>query len=241
MKHFDYPDYLKNLLFVSIGTATASPSYESLDGQMRAFWDKKAEKWDASQSPEMLYPNASLVPEFGKVIAIGLGYFRKDRHNRLTFRATTLKQDTEKELLLNFKDVVERRFKSEVLKLVSHNGKSFTYPYLARRMIVQSIRLPKILQLHGKSPWQIPHLDTLEIWRMGDIRSFVSLSLLTKILGLPNQSQKPAEHEVNQNYHQEKDLEKIGHQCAEDVASTAAIYLRMMHIPDLKEEDIHFV
>lgn len=231
-------DYLQDFLFLDIETVSNQPSYNDLDERMQPLWDRKASKWDASKTSAELYPKAALLPEFGKIIVIGVGFFHLGEDGELTFRVKAFKNDDEKVLLNDFKNLVEKKFKSEDLRFVAHNGKGFDYPYLSRRMMVQGIPLPKALQLYGKSSWQIPHIDTMEMWRMGDPRTFVSLDLLSALFELPSSKTDLDGSKVNETYYEEKDLEKIAQYCLGDVVATARVYLRMMSIPDLKEGNI---
>ncbi len=231
-------EYLQEFIFLDIETVSDKLSYDDLDERMQLLWDKKAKQWDASKSAAELYPKAALLPEFGKIIVIGVGFFHQGKDREINFRVKAFKNDDEKVLLTDFKNLVEKKFKSDDLRFVAHNGKGFDFPYLARRMMVQGIRLPKALQLYGKSPWQIPHVDTMEMWRMGDIRTFVSLDLLTALFELPSSKTALDGGKVNETYYHEKDLEKIAQYCLGDVVATARVYLRMMSIPDLKEENI---
>jgi hypothetical protein len=50
-------------------------------------------------------------------------------------------------------------------------------------MIINNIAIPDKLNLFGK-PWEIPHLDTLELWKFGDYKHFTSLKLMCKVLGI---------------------------------------------------------
>jgi uncharacterized protein YprB with RNaseH-like and TPR domain len=67
--------------------------------------------------------------------------------------------------------------------ILCHNAKEFDIPFLARRMIINQIALPDKLNLFG----EIPHLDTLELWKFGDYKHYTSLKLMCKVLGIPSQ------------------------------------------------------
>lgn len=231
-------DYLQDLLFIDIETVSAYPSYDDLDERIKPLWDRKAKQWDATKEAKEIYPKAALLPEFGKIIVIGVGYFHKNEDEEVNFRVKALKNDNEKSLLTEFKSLIEKKFKSDDLRFVAHNGKGFDYPYLARRMMVQNIRLPNVLQLYGKSPWQIPHIDTMEMWRMGDPRTFVSLDLLTALFDLPSSKSNLDGSKVNETYYNARDIDSIANYCLGDVIATARVYLRMMSIPDLEDERI---
>src|SRR4030095_13597183 len=90
----------------------------------------------------------------------------------------------EKALLSDFKGMVEK-MDAAVLKLCSHNGKEFDYPYICRRMLVNGIGLPAALNIMGKKPWDVQHLDTMEMWKFGDYKHYTSLDLLAAIFNIP--------------------------------------------------------
>ncbi len=234
-------DYLRELLFIDIETVSAQPSYDDLDERTQDLWNKKAAKWDQQNTPSDLYPKAALLPEFGKIIVIGVGFFYINSVKELAFRVKAFTAETEQELLRSLKTLLEKHVKTEELRLVAHNGKGFDFPYLARRMIIHGIPLPKALQLYGKSPWQIPHIDTMEMWRMGDIRTFVSLELLSHILGIPSSKTEMDGSQVNRLFYQEESLHKIAKYCCGDVVATAQVYLRMMSLPIVSEDNIEYI
>jgi uncharacterized protein YprB with RNaseH-like and TPR domain len=122
--------------------------------------------------------------------------------------------------------------------LCAHNGKEFDFPFISRRMIVHQIALPEKLNLFGKKPWEVPHLDTLELWKFGDYKHYTSLKLLTSILGIPSPKDDIDGSEVAQVYYQEKDLERIVAYCEKDTLAVAQVLLRFNDEVLLKEEDI---
>jgi uncharacterized protein YprB with RNaseH-like and TPR domain len=110
--------------------------------------------------------------------------------------------------------------------LCAHNGKEFDFPYIARRMIIHKIPLPEKLKLFGKKPWEIAHIDTMEMWKFGDYKHYTSLKLLTKVLGVPSPKDEIDGSEVARVYYEEKDIKKITSYCEGDVIAIAQVYLR---------------
>ena len=126
-------------------------------------------------------------------------------------------------------------FRSNLL-LCAHNGKEFDFPYLARRMMIHQIELPKILKMHGKKPWEIPHLDTMDLWKFGDYKHYTSLDLLAHIFGLPSPKDDMDGSEVSKVYYQEKNLERIKSYCETDVITLINVFRKMRHEPILERE-----
>ena len=111
--------------------------------------------------------------------------------------------------------------------LCAHNGKEFDFPYIARRMIINHIELPYKLNLFGKKPWEVPHLDTLDLWKFGDYKTYTSLKLLTNVLGIPTPKDDIDGSEVYTVYYQEKNIDRIITYCEKDTIAVAQIFLRL--------------
>jgi 3'-5' exonuclease len=92
-----------------------------------------------------LYNRAGIYAEFGKIIVISVGYF-----NGSEFRLKSFYGDDEKILLEEFATLLNRHYNNADDVLCAHNGKEFDFPFIARRMIINGIELPFILQLAGK-------------------------------------------------------------------------------------------
>ena len=146
--------------------------------------------------------------------------------------------DDEKELLVDFKKLLDAHFNKSEHVLCAHNGKEFDFPYIARRMIVQRIELPKKLNLFGKKPWEIPHLDTMELWKFGDYKHYSSLKLLTAILGIPSPKDDIDGSEVANVYYKEKNLDRIVTYCEKDTVAVAQLVLRFNNEELLEEFQI---
>lgn len=154
------------------------------------------------------------------------------------FRVTSFFGDDEFKLLSEFKNLLETHFSKPANVLCAHNGKEFDFPFIARRMIVHQIPLPKKLNLFGKKPWEIPHLDTLELWKFGDYKHYTSLNLLTSILGIPSPKDDIDGSEVAKVYYKEKNIKRIVNYCEKDTITIAQVLLRFNNQPLLEEKDI---
>jgi DNA polymerase elongation subunit (family B) len=221
---------LKNILFLDIETVSCARSYEKLDDALKPLWNKKAaivRKTEQEQASDLFFERAAIYAEFGKVIVIGLGVITFDEHDAPSLRVKALKCHDEKALLQEFKLILETSFQQDGLKLCAHNGKEFDFPYLCRRMLVDGIPLPRVLDIAGKKPWEIAHLDTMELWKFGDRKSFTSLNLLATLFGISSSKALMEGSEVNHYYYTENNLDKIAAYCLQDVIVTAQIFLKM--------------
>jgi 3'-5' exonuclease len=232
----------RSLLFIDIETVSALPDYDLLDEPFRRLWSKKAnylKNEEHLNDAELYMKRAGIYAEYGKIVAIGLGFFHWDDEQRF-LKVKTLSGHNEAELLLSFKELIERKYKPNDLSLCAHNGKEFDFPYLCRRMLVNGITIPKALQIQGRKPWEVTHLDTLELWKFGDKKHYTSLELLALLFGIPCKTEMSGE-DVNHVYHVEQNLGKIKRYCTEDVVVLAQLYLRYQNetlVPDTHIERV---
>ncbi|MFN5332448.1 MAG: 3'-5' exonuclease [Bacteroidota bacterium] len=224
----EFFDQLGSLLFLDIETASTTESFESLDPRLQQEWIRK-EKYMRSENPDpepgsFFFDRAGIHAEFGKIICIGVGYFQvKKRDKKLLFRSKILASEEEKEILMEMKALLERK----KWILCAHNGKEFDFPYLCRRMLIHGISLPEPLQLAGKKPWELRHVDTMDLWKFGDYKHYTRLELLAGVFGITSSKESIDGSEVNASYYQEKNIEKIKAYCLRDVEVTARIYLAL--------------
>lgn len=223
---------LENILFLDIETAPLHYQYSTLSTSEKELWDKK---WLYSKdiTAEQQYAKAGIYAEFAKVICIGLGYISEGK-----FRTKCIAGDNEKELLQEFSDLLAQFFNTKEHFLCAHNGKEFDYPFLCRRMLVNRIPLPKLLQIQGLKPWEVKHLDTMEMWRFGDIKNFTSLNLLAHIFGIPSPKDDIDGSQIAKVYYEEKNMERIKNYCTKDVVTLARVYQSLKALPALQDSDI---
>jgi hypothetical protein len=228
---------LDNILFIDIETVPCEDNFGVLDVEMQQLWDQKTQYQRKDDfTAEEFYDRAGIWAEFGKIICISAGYFttKADVKN---FRVTSFFGD-EVKLLNDFNNLINNHFNLTQHVLCGHNIKEFDIPFLARRMIVNRIAIPNKLNLFGKKPWEIPHLDTLELWKFGDYKNFTSLKLLTKILGIPSPKGDIDGSQVGHVYYVEKDTDRIITYCEKDVIAVAQIFLRFRQEDLLIEDEI---
>ena len=176
---------LENILFLDIETVPEHDNFDALDPTKKELWAHKTQYQRKEDfSPEEFYDRAGIWAEFGMIVCISVGYFTFKGNTR-SFRVTSIHGE-EKDLLNEFKNLLETHYNEPYKLLCGHNAKEFDFPFIARRMIIHGIRLPTKLNLFGKKPWEIPHLDTMELWKFGDYKHYTSLKLLTNILNIPS-------------------------------------------------------
>ncbi len=228
---------LEHILFLDIETVPEKPSFDELDDIKKELWDQKSkyQRQDDISAAEF-YERAGIWAEFGKIICISVGYFNFKGDVR-TFRVTSYHGD-EVRLLKEFKNLLIDHFSGVKHLLCGHNSKEFDFPYIARRMIINGISLPYKLNLFGKKPWEIPHLDTMELWKFGDYKHYTSLKLLANILGIPSPKQDLDGSMVRGVYYEDNDLDRIVSYCELDVVTTAQVLLRLRNEAPMEEHEI---
>jgi hypothetical protein len=229
---------LNDILFLDIETVPQKENWKELSKEMQALYEKKTKYQRKEEfTAESFYDRAGIWAEFGKIICISMGYFVEVAEGK-QLRLTSFFGDNEHTLLTDFKELLDTHFVKKSNVLCAHNGKEFDFPFIARRMIVHQIELPEKLNLFGKKPWEVPHLDTLELWKFGDYKHYTSLKLLTAILGIPSPKDDIDGSEVAQVYYREKNIERIVAYCEKDTIAVAQVLLRFNNQEILKDSDI---
>jgi len=229
---------LKHILFLDIETVPEKRSFSQLDDfRQKLFAEKTKYQRKDEFSPEDFYDRAGIWAEFGKIICISVGFFNNFDRDR-TFRLKSFYGKDESKILIDFKSLLEKHFDGKHYLLCAHNGKEFDFPYLARRMIINNIAIPEKLNLFGKRPWEVAHLDTLEMWKFGDYKHYTSLNLLTNILGIESPKGDIDGSQVSQVYYEDQDLERIAKYCEKDTLAVAQVLLRFMNLDLLEEQQL---
>lgn len=229
---------LEHILFLDIETVPKYPNFNDLDATEKTLYADKTKYLRKDEyTPEAFYERAGIWAEFGKIVCISVGYFHTSADGK-RFRTTSFYGDNEKKLLQEFKNLLETHFNKRAHLLCAHNGKEFDFPYIARRMIINSVALPQKLNLFGKKPWEIPHIDTLDLWKFGDYKHYTSLKLLTKILGIPSPKDDIDGSQVRQVYYEEQDINRIVVYCEKDTVAVAQILLRLRNERLLDEDEV---
>ncbi|WP_017257491.1 3'-5' exonuclease [Pedobacter arcticus] len=226
---------LLDVLVLDIETVPAFSSFEELPENMKQLWDlKTAYQRKNEESAEEFYPRAGIWAEFGKIVCISVGMFA----NKQSFRVKSYYGDDEKELLIDFLSLLAKQPKH--LSLCAHNGKEFDYPYICRRLLINGLQIPSQLELSGKKPWEIHHLDTLELWKFGDYKHYTSLNLLAAVFDIPTPKDDIDGSMVGDVYWNQKDTKRIKNYCEKDVVTTARLLQKFKGLPALTEEQITY-
>jgi 3'-5' exonuclease len=232
---------IEEILFLDIETVPVAESYDLLDPVMQALWEKKSKQFRTpDQVGKEVYERAGIYSEFGKIICISVGLIKEK--NPLRLRLKSFYGDDEKLLLSEFAAMLTRLCKTnKEAILCAHNGKEFDYPFIARRMIINGLVIPDILDNSGKKPWEVKLLDTMDLWKFGDYKNYTSLELLTAVLGISTPKDDIDGSMVAGVFYVEKDIERIVRYCEKDVLAIVRVLLRFMHLPEIDEDMIESV
>jgi len=232
---------MKNILFLDIETVPQHESYQLLNDRWKKLWDIKANQIAKNEeTPEELYSRAGIYAEFGKIICISVGFINYDGKGR-EFRIKSFYGENEFIVLEEFCALLQHNYNPKSHFLCAHNGKEFDFPYLSRRILINGIKMPDMLDLAGKKPWDVKHLDTMNLWKFGDFKNYTSLDLLSAVFDLPSSKDDIDGSKIFDVYYKENDLERIRAYCQNDVAALASIYLHMVNQPPLKPDEIKVV
>jgi predicted PolB exonuclease-like 3'-5' exonuclease len=229
------------ILFLDIETVPEIPKYKDLSEKMKLFWDKKAKNISqGNDNSEEIYQRAGIYAEFGKIICISVGILFTENKEKF-LRIKSFSGHDEKKILLDFRELLKKSFNSSDKFLCAHNGKEFDFPYIARRMLINSISLPEILDFAGKKPWEIRHIDTLELWKFGDYKHYTSLDLLAHIFDIPSSKNDIDGSQVARVYWEDNDLSRIVKYCESDVVTLVRLYLRYTEKNLIENQNIIYV
>lgn len=226
---------LENVLFLDIETVPQFANYSDVPEPMRALWDKKAKsimRGDEAntETDESIYQRAGIYAEFGRIVCISVGSIINKGGERC-FAVKSYAGHDERQLLTEFGQMLTQFGQRPGATLCAHNGKEFDYPFIARRMLINGVELPEMLNIAGKKPWEVALLDTLELWKFGDYKNYTSLNLLTCIFNIPSPKDDIDGSQVADVYYRENNLERIAIYCEKDVLAIAQLMLRFRNLP----------
>ena len=240
---------LKNIIFLDIETVPVTEKFADLSPKLAYLWTEKfnvlrkrlPEKYTDDTTPAQGYEtSAGIYSEFGKIICISVGFIHV-ADKKQTLRITSFAGGDELQLLKDFSTLITKVTEAKRQMLCGHNIKEFDVPYICRRMLINGLSLPDILQIAGKKPWETPFIDTLELWKFGDAKNYISLKLLTAVLGVPTPKDDIDGSQVAAVYYEEKNINRIVTYCQKDVAATAQVFLKLNGLPTIMEENVIFV
>lgn len=230
---------IEKILFLDIETVPVVYTFDELDEKTADLYlhkNKYIQERDGL-SNDQIYEKAGVFAEFGKIVCISCGLVQ-DKSSGKEIRLNSYYGDDEKQLLQDFADLLNSHYNSPNHVLCGHNAKEFDFPYIARRMLINGVNLPEALDIAGKKPWEINHLDTMELWKFGDYKHYTSLSLLCNLFNVPTPKDDISGADVAKVYYEEKDLERIVAYCHKDVVALIQVFLGFRNQPQVKEENI---
>lgn len=215
---------IEKILFLDIETVPQMGKWDDMDETEQKLWDKKTknQRKEDFTAEEFYTERGGIMAEFGKIICISVGMLEKNE----TLKIKSFAGDEEKKLLEEFGELFNSPRLREVI-LCAHNGKEFDFPWIARRFLINGMQPPVPFQMFGKKPWEIPHIDTMELWKFGDYKSYVSLELLAHVFGIPTPKDDIDGSMVSSIYYIEKDLSRIVRYCEKDVLTLANVFRKM--------------
>lgn len=240
---------LSKILFLDIETVPLKADIAELTPELAYLWEDKfntlrkrmPEKYSEETTAAQAFANsAGIYSEFGKIICISVGYVYF-RGNEMHFKTKSYAGHDEKKLLIDFVAMLNKFCTTSEQSLCGHNIKEFDIPYICRRMLINGINLPPILNISGKKPWEINFFDTFELWRFGDYKNYTPLKLLTAVFGIPTPKDDIDGSRVAEVYYSENNVERISRYCQKDVVATALVFMSINAFPHFKPENIEFV
>ena len=229
---------LTDTLFVDIETAGTVPNYNELPSELKALWLVKARQigrnkgMEEKEAAKLYSAKAGIYSEFAKVVCVSVGYFQVKKGKIDGFRCKSFYGE-EEEILENFIRLLKTHFdRPKQQAICGHNIKEFDIPFLCRRMVIHRLKVPRMLDISDKKPWEVDHLvDTLHLWRFGDYKNYTSLALLAAVLEVPTPKDDIDGSQVHATYWVDKDVERIVRYCEKDVMTVAKVFLRLKRIP----------
>ena len=233
---------LNKVLFLDIETVPVEYNFKELDPIFQKLWEEKT-VWQRKEEftlSEYYKKKAGIMAEFAKIICISVGYLFTEK-KEFHFRIKSFYGDDEETILKEFIFLLKKKFNDDLSVLCAHNGKEFDFPFIARRTLINGLKLPKLLDIAGKKPWDVKHLDTMELWSFGDYKNFTSIKLLAALFDIPTPKDDIDGSQVARVYYEEKDLERIKIYCQKDTLTVAQLLLKYKGKDLIKEENIEFV
>ncbi len=229
---------LEKILFLDIETVPEYYTYGELDEKTADLYDKKTKFFQKDGlTAEDVYDRAGVYAEFGKIVCISCGFINEKMTGK-QIRLKSFSGHDERKLLLDFAELLMRYYNSPNHSLCGHNAKEFDFPFIARRMLINGIDIPEILDIAGKKPWEVNLLDTMELWKFGDYKHYTSIALLCHIFNVPTPKDDISGADVARVYYEENDLARITKYCEKDVVALIQLFLKFRNEGLVKEENI---
>jgi uncharacterized protein YprB with RNaseH-like and TPR domain len=235
LKNINY----SKILFFDIETVPLKYDFKNLDERGQDLWSKKTRFIQERESlnAEEVYDRAGIYAEFGKVVCISMGFVLQ-KEGETQIRLKSIANEDESTLLNEFIDLLNSYYNTPDFMFCAHNGKEFDIPFLCRRILIHGKKMPKMLNVSGKKPWEIKHLDTMELWKFGDFKNYTSLDLLTYVFKIPTPKDDMDGSQVAKVFYEDKNLDRIIHYCEKDVVATIQLFRKYQSEPFIDDEFI---
>lgn len=235
LKNINY----SKILFFDIETVPLEYDFKNLDERGQDLWSKKTRfiQERESLSAEEVYDRAGIYAEFGKVVCISMGFVLQ-KEGETQIRLKSIANEDESTLLNEFIDLLNSYYNTPDFMFCAHNGKEFDIPFLCRRILIHGKKMPNMLNVSGKKPWEIKHLDTMELWKFGDFKNYTSLDLLTYAFKIPTPKDDMDGSQVAKVFYEDKNLDRIIHYCEKDVVATIQLFRKYQSEPLIDDEFI---
>ena len=239
---------LADVIVLDIECVSGFKTYAEMPPVMQTLWNGKSEQIQKSKPLELRLPPpenytemAGIYAEYGKIVCVSVGAFYTNKETgELNFRLASYYSHDEQKLLSDLAEMLNRRYYDpKKHRICGHNVKEFDIPYMARRMVINSVPLPNLLNIAGKKPWENSALDTMELWKFGDNKAFTGLKVLCGLFGIPTPKDDIDGSQVGYTYWQEDDLDRIEKYCRKDVLGTAQVLLKFKYMPLLAPHQIN--
>ena len=228
---------LEQILFLDIETVPEVPDFEHFSEEKQKLWDKRSAFFRTEdQLPSDVFGRAGIYAEFGKVICISVA-MAYPKEGDFAARIKSYYGDEEVPILKEFIALLNKLGLKDI-HLCAHNGKEFDFPYLARRILINGLTLPPALDVAGKKPWEVPFLDTMELWKFGDYKHYTSLDLLSQIFQIPSPKADMDGSMVYEAYWKEKRLQDIVSYCETDVLTVLQLFRKFQGKPIIPAERV---
>jgi len=240
---------LQKIMFLDIETVPQTSDFSELPDDLAHLWEDKfnlihkrmPEKYsEETTAAEGFNTSAGIYSEFGKIVCISVGFIFFQGET-MHFRTKSFSGDDEKLILTEFTELIHKFCTTKEHTLCGHNIKEFDIPYICRRMLINGLKLPSILNISGKKPWEISFIDTLELWKFGDYKNYTALKLLTAVFGIPTPKDDIDGSQVAEVYYKEKNVNRIALYCQKDVVATAQVFLRLNGLELIDNQNIQFI
>ncbi len=225
----------EKILFLDIETVPQCYHYNELTDEAKKLYEAKTKALQKDKTVEEVYDRAGIYAEFGKIICISVGYIHEGVLGR-QIRLKSFYHDDEETLLKQFVRLLEDNSRFNIL--CGHNAKEFDFPFICRRLLINGIPIPEVLNLTGKKPWEITHLDTMELWKFGDFKAYTSLALLCYVFHIPTPKDDISGADVAKVYYEENNLERIKDYCEKDVIALIQLFLKLRNEPLIKNTGV---